>query len=393
MNQIIKNLTIYAVLLFVFMMNNNSIVFAQTTKAKETKTNVQLIAEKEKAVVKIRQHKGFWGEDADLGTGFFIEQSGIVVTNNHVVKDRRSDDLVDFFVQTIDGKIFERDSIIGYNEVADVFVFSIKNPENLSFPFLNVNYENTYKGADVFLIGHPAEFDWLYSPGFITGFYNDKDSLNDYVFDAEIMPGSSGSPVFNSCGDVIGITKATCGLTGNFNIATRSYYFNSLTPFKVTDKNINTADINNDYQSNKPILDFSEFHKDDYDSMNQNENSNNHFINYINQGQDKEKDSKYTAAIYYYKKAIQLKNSSDYLWGKLSGLYFITGDYKNAIYTAKHVLCINPSCSDALNIIGKSWFELGKYKKSKKYFVKTLKKDLQNMTALHYMGKIESLKF
>jgi len=65
-----------------------------------------------------------------------------------------------------------------------------------TYPYLN--YENTPNGELIFLIGNTADFDWLYSPGFIPGYYNDKDNLNDYVFDAVIMPGSSVSPVFNS---------------------------------------------------------------------------------------------------------------------------------------------------------------------------------------------------
>jgi|GEM_PF-2698784 len=399
MNQIIKNLTIYTVLLFAFMMNNNSSVFAQTTKAKETKTNVQLIAEKEKAVVKIRQHKGFWGEDTDLGTGFFIEQSGIVVTNNHVVKERGSDDLVDFFVQTIDGKIYERDSIIGYNAVADVFVFSIKNLENVSFPFLSVIYENSSKGEDIFLIGHPADFNWLYSPGFITGYYNDKDSLNDYVFDAEIMPGSSGSPVFNSKGDVIGITKATYGYTGNFNLATRSSFFTKLNPYSIPDKNDIVENWLNDETSEKNDDQQARYYYDydNDDSMDNgytldNSSSGYALYEYLFQGKNRELDEKYYAALYYYKKAIQISSADESLFLKVSKLYFKTGDYQNAINAANQALSINPVSLDAMNIIGKSWFELREYKKSKKIFKKVFKNDLQNETALHYTGKLQAIK-
>lgn len=380
----------FALFLFLLFSNMAFIVDAQIAKSAKRKSIVEMISEKEQAVVKIAMHTSS-GFDRDRGTGFFIEESGVVITNYHVVADSWHKGLVDFYIQTIDGNIYERDSILGYNPVADVFVFSIKNTKHSKFKHLSVNYCFAPKGQEIFLIGHPADFNWLYSPGYITGILSDKDSLKDYVFDAAILPGSSGSPLLNQNGEVIGIAKATYGNSARFNIATRSSFFKQLIPYptkeeKKTPDNIVTE---NEIPSSINNEDSDQFSEENYDSMDKNYKNDDYCSNMM-RGEQKEKSKDYFAAVNAFKIASVDKRFNEDLWVRLSRLYYKIGDYTNTIYSANRALSIEPRNIDALNIIGKCLYEQKKYIKAKRIFKRILKIDLQNTIALHYIGKIET---
>lgn len=384
----LKVITIALILMLAF--SGRAIkLFGQPKNDTEKYSLVALISQKEKAVVKIGMHNS-GEEDQDLGTGFFIDDRGTVITNHHVVAGQWGKGLLDFYIQTIDGEKFEPDSIIGYNPVADVFMFRVKKPDSISFPFLEVVYDDAPKGQEVFLIGHPAEFNWLYAPGVITGYLNDKDSLKDYVFNSEVMPGSSGSPLFDKSGKVIGIAKATYGYTGNFNLATRSSYFKNLISFPVTafteieteSSGYHQEDIDREHE-----YQWSYYYNDDSMDRTRVDDLN---VN-MRKAENSERFKDFYAALYYYEKAAQIDPSGEDVQMKLCVLYYKTGNYTHASLAAASVLEFNPVNLDALNYLGKCLYEQRKYHKAKKVFKKVLKNDLQNKTALHYIGKIISI--
>lgn len=159
------------------------------------------------------------GEWSGLGTAFLIEQSGILVTNAHVMESAAT-----AFVLDRDKNLFEVDSILHLDRDWDHAVIRIKPPFHggVVLP-IAANYPRI--GDETFAIGTPLGLDQTISTGIISGF-RDAMVLNAPIRSrgnvlqttTAIAEGSSGGPLFNRRGEVIGITTAYIE-TGSLNFA------------------------------------------------------------------------------------------------------------------------------------------------------------------------------
>jgi len=164
------------------------------------------------------------GYNLSMGTGFFVSSVGVGVTNYHVMEGYSK-----FRVKTIKGEVFEISRIIKSNKKQDYAIFQVSNSTGRKFPSLPIAKEMPRKGDPVFVVGNPQGIESTLSKGVVsairgdynktTGKFNKGDAL--IQIDASISPGSSGSPVMNMKGEVIGI--ATMILSGentqNLNFA------------------------------------------------------------------------------------------------------------------------------------------------------------------------------
>ena len=153
-------------------------------------------------------------QSSALGSGFIIDEKGIVVTNNHVI-----DGAEDIVVQVNGEKKFKA-KVIGADPLSDIAVLQIENNEK----FIPVNFGNSDKariGDWVIAIGNPFGLGGTVTSGIISA-RNRSIGLTryeDYIqTDASINQGNSGGPLFNMNGDVIGINTAILGRSGNVGI-------------------------------------------------------------------------------------------------------------------------------------------------------------------------------
>ena len=153
-------------------------------------------------------------QSSALGSGFIIDEKGIVVTNNHVI-----DDAEDIVVQVNGEKKFKA-KVIGADPLSDIAVLQIETNEK----FIPVNFGNSDKariGDWVIAIGNPFGLGGTVTSGIISA-RNRSIGLaryEDYIqTDASINQGNSGGPLFNMDGDVIGINTAILGRSGNVGI-------------------------------------------------------------------------------------------------------------------------------------------------------------------------------
>ena len=153
-------------------------------------------------------------QSSALGSGFIIDEKGIVVTNNHVI-----DGAEDIVVQVNGEKKFKA-KVIGADPLSDIAVLQIENKEK----FIPVNFGNSDKariGDWVIAIGNPFGLGGTVTSGIISA-RNRSIGLTryeDYIqTDASINQGNSGGPLFNMNGDVIGINTAILGRSGNVGI-------------------------------------------------------------------------------------------------------------------------------------------------------------------------------
>jgi serine protease Do len=145
------------------------------------------------------------------GTGFFISSSGIAVSNFHVFADGNQNEAI---AKTIDNQQYRIKRIIESNKELDYIVFEVENDHN-DFPYLTIAENQPSVGEDVFAIGNPKGLEHTLSKGIVSSYRE-----NDYLIQTttEITHGSSGGPLFNMQGDVVGITTSGVG-EANLNFA------------------------------------------------------------------------------------------------------------------------------------------------------------------------------
>lgn len=141
------------------------------------------------------------------GSGFIINESGDVLTNYHVVEDAFKLEVV----RERNGvrETFIVDRILKGDESIDLAIISLKNIGNRRFYPLKISNLSPKKGDECWAIGTPADeiFMNTVSKGLISNFLN-TSGVNKIVTNAEIAPGSSGGPLINNNGEVIGVTSS-----------------------------------------------------------------------------------------------------------------------------------------------------------------------------------------
>ena len=138
-----------------------------------------------------------------VGTGFIVAANGIIATNLHVVAGAN-----DIRVKLLDGTVYPVARIIGVDSKRDLVLLSIDARAPL--PILLLGDSNAVSAGDpVVAIGNPlGVFDYTVSDGLISSVRVESPELTVLQISAPISPGSSGGPLFNPFGEVIGIATA-----------------------------------------------------------------------------------------------------------------------------------------------------------------------------------------
>ncbi|MGD8783018.1 MAG: DegQ family serine endoprotease [Thioalkalispiraceae bacterium] len=163
--------------------------------------------------------KKFFGEDGppeefdtqSLGSGFIIDESGYIITNNHVVREAE-----EIIVRLTDRRELKA-KLIGTDARSDVALLKVEAED---LPTVKLGNSETLKvGEWVMAIGSPFGFDNTVSAGIISQIGRNLPSENYVPFiqtDVAINPGNSGGPLFNLDGEVIGINSQIYSRTGGF---------------------------------------------------------------------------------------------------------------------------------------------------------------------------------
>jgi serine protease Do len=145
-----------------------------------------------------------------LGSGFIIDASGIVVTNNHVISD--ADEI---HVILNDGTRLKAE-IIGRDQKVDLAVLKVKSEK----PLTAVKFGDSEKlrlGEWVIAIGNPFSLGGTVTAGIVSARNRDINSgpYDNYIqTDAAINRGNSGGPLFNLDGEVVGVNTAIISPSG-----------------------------------------------------------------------------------------------------------------------------------------------------------------------------------
>lgn len=139
------------------------------------------------------------------GSGFFINSSGIGITNYHVLEGHD-----DYFIKLSNGKKYRISKILEKSKPDDLdYVIFRVDKNGDTFKSLDIAKSKTSIGDDVFAIGSPRGLENSLTKGSVSQYRTN----NRIQIDATIDHGSSGGPLFNMKGEVIGITSS--GIEGS----------------------------------------------------------------------------------------------------------------------------------------------------------------------------------
>jgi serine protease Do len=183
----------------------------------------ELVNELGEAVVQVRTPAG-------LGSGFFINADGFLITNFHVTEGETQIS-VEVYLQKngqIERKTYKQVRIVALNKFADLALLRIEDKDAPKFSCVTLgDADKLAVGDTVFAIGSPLGLERTVTEGILSTKTRQFEGTLYLQTTAQINPGNSGGPLFNLRGEVVGVTnmKITFGEGLGFAIPVEAVKF------------------------------------------------------------------------------------------------------------------------------------------------------------------------
>ena len=200
----------YTVILLLFMSGTQFLAAAQPAtqgQRKQPLATRELVAQVRKSLVVVltQDHEG---NVIAQGSGFFFKP-GLIATNLHVLK-RASQG----YVKSLsDGVSYKISSVVGFDIKHDICVLKLSEAGGAPLPLSTVDVA---VGDDILVAGNPEGLEASFSKGIVSGIRSGSGLIQ---MDAAISPGSSGGPVVDRRGEVIGLAVSSLVEGQNLNFA------------------------------------------------------------------------------------------------------------------------------------------------------------------------------
>lgn len=166
--------------------------------------NVQdLVKQLGQAVVQVRTPEG-------LGSGFFVNPDGYLITNFHVIEGE-TEISVEVYSQEngqLDRETYKQVRIIAINKFHDLALLHIEDKNAPKFKYVTLGSSDALNvGDSVFAIGSPLGLERTMTEGILSTKTREMEGELYLQTTAQINPGNSGGPLFNLSGEVVGVTN------------------------------------------------------------------------------------------------------------------------------------------------------------------------------------------
>ncbi|MFT3786885.1 MAG: serine protease [Tepidisphaeraceae bacterium] len=145
----------------------------------------------------------------ESATGFIISKSGAMVTNYHVVANK---DNAGFVAVTRDGKLLPVKAILAASASLDLAIVQLEGEGFEPMPIA----ERIDVGENVFCLSHPAQRFWYFTRGMVASYgvtaRRGGQPVDRMMITADYAKGSSGGPILNENGDVVGVVSTTASV-------------------------------------------------------------------------------------------------------------------------------------------------------------------------------------
>jgi len=268
------------------------------------------------------------------GSGFFINSTGLLATNAHVIKGA-----ADVIARLPSGAFYQLRELRSVDDATDIAFLQFDATETPSIRGIG-NSDELQTGEKVFAIGNPRGLLSTVSEGNVS---NPRRAMNGRIFiqfTAPISPGSSGGGLFNESGRAVGVTAAF--QKGEYN------------------QNLNFAVPINDF---KAVL------------SGQGNIAAGSPAFYVAQGSLADNRRQWDQAIAYYSQAIQLNPSYADAYIGLAGDYYEKGQYELEIKNYEKAVQFDPGNPDARYYLGTAYEDIGQFDKAIGQYLATMKID------------------
>ena len=171
------------------------------------------------------------GELIGQGTGFVLTNTGLIATNHHVIEGSHS-----LRVAFVTGEKYDVNRITAIDKERDIALINVRGYDLSAISLGNSN--NISVGERVIAIGNPLGLSNTLSSGIISGIRTDLEDYKLIQTTTPISPGSSGGPLLNMKGEVIGITTMYLKGGQNLNFAVPVNYLIALNSHESTESDI-----------------------------------------------------------------------------------------------------------------------------------------------------------
>jgi tetratricopeptide (TPR) repeat protein len=265
-----------------------------------------------------------------IGSGFFIDHDGTLVTSHHVLDGAYSAE-----IKTSGGERFPVQAVLGRNQIVDLITIRAKIPSDLSIP-VKLAEDEPAVADRVVVIGSPMGFDQTISEGIVSAVREHAITVKVYQLTAPVSPGSSGGPALNLRGEVFGVVtfQAAKGQNLNFAISIQSLHLltGETEALSLTEWTLKKTGKN-------PALAAS----------------------LCNQGTQLFIQGKFEAALDYFQKATETNPDDPYAWQGLGSCYMGLNQPDNAIAAYRQVVDTDPANGAAHFMLAKYYKKLEQY--------------------------------
>jgi tetratricopeptide (TPR) repeat protein len=302
-------------------------------------------------------------------------------------------------IKTADEKTYPITYIVAGDEQNDIIRLSVNIPSPDVYP-LSLSQTIPEVGERIIVYGSPLGLENTVSDGIVSAIRDIPDYGRIIQITAPISPGSSGSPVLNMQGEVIGIASFQMVEGQNLNFAIPSEKISSLilteeNKISITEEVFgqkSKAKKDSEYaEAYKKALYFIE--KEEYekaliyleiaiktDILSLKADA------YFNIGFCYEKLRAYTKAVEAYKQAIHINPNDAIAYNNLGGAYMNLRLFKDAIEAFKQVIRIDPNNPGIYQGLGVAYYNFGLYKDAIEAYKQAIRIDPNNPTAYRFLG-------
>jgi serine protease Do len=216
--------------------------FFQGGRANATDRSVrEMVNELGEAVVQVRTPSG-------LGSGFFINDQGYLITNFHVIEGETQISVEVYHQKNgeLDRKTYKQVRIIAMNKFADLTLLKVEDKDAPLFSWVLLGESDSLAvGERVFAIGSPLGLERTVTEGILSTKTRQMQGELYLQTTAQINPGNSGGPLFNMRGEVVGVTNMKLafgeGLGFAIPIESVKYFLNHRDAFAYDNDNPSNA--------------------------------------------------------------------------------------------------------------------------------------------------------
>jgi tetratricopeptide (TPR) repeat protein len=263
-----------------------------------------------------------------IGSGFFIDKRGHLITNYHVLRGAYAAE-----VKTLDGLEYPVKRILAHNQAADLIKVSVEIPE-ASVQYVKVTAVVPAIAERILVVGSPLGLDQTVSEGIVSAVREFHGRGKIFQMSAPVSQGSSGSPVINMDGKVIGVVSFISIPGQNLNFAVAGQSVLSLKD----EKNTKTmSEWTYSVSREKPRL----------------------AARLCEKGFEFSVRGKYKKALEYYQEAVQKSPNDAEAWYGLGSCYVGLERPSAAIKAYKEAIRSSPEKAQAHYLLGKYYHRLG----------------------------------